>query len=84
VSQSSYDIYCHCNAVAFEVFDTNRDGFIDKNELMNVLKHTNKRNMTVDQLDQVAAILIGQKHKMDFAKFRDLMLESSSSSKLVL
>jgi Ca2+-binding EF-hand superfamily protein len=69
------------------VFDTNRDGFIDKKELMNVLKYTNKRNMTVDQIDQVSTILIGgetKNGKMDFESFRKLMLESSSSSKLIL
>lgn len=69
------------------MFDTNRDGFIDKKELMNVLKYTNKRNMTVDQIDQVSTILIGgetKNGKMDFESFRKLMLESSSSSKLIL
>lgn len=69
------------------MFDTNRDGFIDKKELMNVLKYTNKRNMTVDQIDKVSTILIGgetKNGKMDFESFRKLMLESSSSSKLVL
>ena len=69
------------------MFDTNRDGFIDKKELLNVLKHTNKRNMSLDQLDQVSNILIGgetKNGKMDFESFRKLMLESSSSSKLIL
>jgi Ca2+-binding EF-hand superfamily protein len=69
------------------VFDTNRDGFIDKKELMKVFKYTNKRNMTVDQIDQVSTILIGgetKNGKMDFESFRKLMLESSSSSKLIL
>lgn len=54
---------------------------------MNVLKYTNKRNMTVDQIDQVSTILIGvetDNGKMDFESFRKLMLESSSSSKLIL
>ena len=41
-------------AVAFAVFDTSGDGVIDREELLQVLKLTNKRSMSPEQLEQVA------------------------------
>jgi Ca2+-binding EF-hand superfamily protein len=41
-------------AVAFEVFDFNGDGFIDRDELLTILQLTNRRGMTLNQLEQIA------------------------------
>lgn len=45
-------------AVAFRVCDANGDGYIDKGELMCMLKATNSRMMTDSQLDKIVEAVL--------------------------
>ena len=75
------------SVVAFEVFDVNGDNFIDRSEFILVLKATNKRHMTTEQLTQIADATIArwdtQGHgKLDYESFKGLISASSSTLSL--
>ncbi len=69
------------------MFDSNCDGIIDKRELMDLLNITNKRNLTSEQLRQIADCTIARwdahgRGGLTFSEFKELLCASAASLSL--
>ena len=78
-----------CVAVAFRIFDADEDDFVTDQDLLRWLQATNKRGLSLPQLEQIVANTMhqydeDQDGQLSYEEFRTLVSASSTEGNLDL